>query len=193
MSGQVSFPWIGNHPATDLCNTEPVIDGDRVELLPDFDAVVTWSRHAGVLSDLGAATMSSVARRETVTFVHRLRSALRTTLESGGRDAAALRRVNQVVADQAGVLCVSPTSDDPVVLRAPTAAAQLRLDIVAGVLDVFRHDARLVRRCANPECVLLFLDVSKTGRRRWCDMATCGNRAKAAAHYARQRDARTRS
>jgi predicted RNA-binding Zn ribbon-like protein len=31
----------------------------------------------------------------------------------------------------------------------------------------------------------MFLDVSKSGRRRWCDMATCGNRAKASAHHAR--------
>jgi predicted RNA-binding Zn ribbon-like protein len=31
----------------------------------------------------------------------------------------------------------------------------------------------------------VFFDSSPTGRRRWCDMATCGNRAKAARHRAR--------
>jgi predicted RNA-binding Zn ribbon-like protein len=193
MSGHVPFLWIGNHPATDLCNTEPVIEGDRVELLPDFDALVTWARRAGVLANLGTGALSPAARRDTLAFVHRLRAALRHPLESGHRDTAALRRVNQVVAEEAGVLYVSSAPDDPIVLRAPTIAAQLRLDVAAAVLDVFRYEPRLVRRCANPECVLLFLDVSKTGRRRWCDMATCGNRAKAAAHYARRRDVRTRS
>jgi predicted RNA-binding Zn ribbon-like protein len=40
-----------------------------------------------------------------------------------------------------------------------------------------------VRQCANDRCLWLFLDASKTGTRRWCDMASCGNRAKARRHY----------
>lgn len=47
-----------------------------------------------------------------------------------------------------------------------------------------------VRQCANPQCLWLFLDDSKSGNRRWCSMAMCGNRAKAHRHYARQRQAR---
>src|SRR5262249_853310 len=34
-----------------------------------------------------------------------------------------------------------------------------------------------VRRCANPECGWLFLDDSRAGKRRWCSMSACGNRA----------------
>lgn len=45
-----------------------------------------------------------------------------------------------------------------------------------------------LRHCANPECRWLFIDHSKNGTRRWCDMASCGNRAKAQRHYRRQRD-----
>ncbi len=40
-----------------------------------------------------------------------------------------------------------------------------------------------VRKCANPECGYLFLDDSRAGRRRWCSMSACGNRAKARRHY----------
>jgi len=42
-----------------------------------------------------------------------------------------------------------------------------------------------IRRCANEECLWLFLDQSKTNTRRWCDMGSCGNRAKSRRHYAR--------
>jgi predicted RNA-binding Zn ribbon-like protein len=42
---------------------------------------------------------------------------------------------------------------------------------------------RRIRRCANDKCLWLFLDESKSGTRRWCDMASCGNRAKARRHY----------
>lgn len=45
--------------------------------------------------------------------------------------------------------------------------------------------ARL-RLCANPNCGLFFYDDSRTHRRRWCSMATCGNRSKVAA-FARKR------
>lgn len=44
-----------------------------------------------------------------------------------------------------------------------------------------------VRRCANPECGWLFLDDSRTGRRRWCSMSSCGNRAKAHRHYHKEK------
>ena len=43
--------------------------------------------------------------------------------------------------------------------------------------------------CANDTCRWIFYDTSRTGRRRWCDMATCGNRAKAARHRARAKAA----
>src|SRR6185503_16890757 len=44
-----------------------------------------------------------------------------------------------------------------------------------------------VRRCANPQCVWLFLDDSKSGNRRWCSMSSCGNRAKAHRHYLKRK------
>jgi predicted RNA-binding Zn ribbon-like protein len=46
-----------------------------------------------------------------------------------------------------------------------------------------------LRACANPACGLLFCDVSRTHKRRWCSMATCGNRHKVAA-FARRRSQR---
>lgn len=41
------------------------------------------------------------------------------------------------------------------------------------------------RVCANERCRYAFYDDSRAGRRRWCDMSSCGNRAKAARHRAR--------
>jgi len=44
-----------------------------------------------------------------------------------------------------------------------------------------------VKNCEGPKCTLWFHDTSKNHTRRWCMMAVCGNRAKAAAHRARVR------
>lgn len=46
-----------------------------------------------------------------------------------------------------------------------------------------------VRRCANPECLYLFIDESRAGKRRWCTMSSCGNRAKARRHYHKSKQA----
>ena len=46
-----------------------------------------------------------------------------------------------------------------------------------------------LRECASGNCSWLFVDRSRSHRRRWCDMKTCGNRAKARRHYRRQKKA----
>lgn len=46
---------------------------------------------------------------------------------------------------------------------------------------------RFIRACLSPTCQWLFLDTSKNHRRRWCDMKSCGNRAKARRFYKRQK------
>ena len=69
--------------------------------------------------------------------------------------------------------------------RSPEA---LLLPIAEAMGDlVCQKDFTRVRKCQGPTCTLWFLDVSKGHARRWCSMAVCGNRAKAAAHRARQR------
>ena len=49
--------------------------------------------------------------------------------------------------------------------------------------------AARLRLCANPACGLIFSDMSRTRRRRWCSMALCGNRHKVAA-FARRHASR---
>ncbi len=65
---------------------------------------------------------------------------------------------------------------------------------VAGSLAHYlaEHDQQRLKVCADDTCSWLFIDESPAGRRRWCDMRTCGNRAKVARHRARARSA-TRS
>jgi predicted RNA-binding Zn ribbon-like protein len=58
----------------------------------------------------------------------------------------------------------------------------------AAELMVFVHEGRL-RQCADAGCGWVFLDHSRAGRRRWCRMVDCGNRAKARRHYQRGRRA----
>lgn len=47
-----------------------------------------------------------------------------------------------------------------------------------------------LRECDSDTCSWLFVDRSRTRRRRWCDMSTCGNRAKARRHYQKRKQSR---
>jgi len=72
----------------------------------------------------------------------------------------------------------APVLDEP--LRALAPIARSIADLIA------QGGGARIRRCANPRCVLYFRDTSRTGRRRWCSMAVCGNRMKVAAHIRRR-------
>jgi predicted RNA-binding Zn ribbon-like protein len=83
---------------------------------------------------------------------------------AGGEQALRLRRVRRW--------------DSPEELLHPVAEAAA--DLICSV------EFRLIRACEGSVCSLLFLDRTKAHGRRWCSMAVCGNRAKAAAHRARK-------
>jgi predicted RNA-binding Zn ribbon-like protein len=60
--------------------------------------------------------------------------------------------------------------------------------VIWSAADLLTHAAdRRIRRCANDKCRWVFIDRSKAGTRRWCDMSSCGNRAKSHRHYARNK------
>ncbi|GHF71441.1 putative RNA-binding Zn ribbon-like protein [Amycolatopsis bartoniae] len=51
--------------------------------------------------------------------------------------------------------------------------ARSAIELVSGV------DSALIRECGAEECTRLYVDRSARRSRRWCDMRSCGNRAKA--------------
>ena len=60
-------------------------------------------------------------------------------------------------------------------------AAQLLVPVAMAAADLLaRGDFRLIRKCEGENCPLWFCDRTKAHRRRWCDMALCGNRKKVA-------------
>lgn len=74
---------------------------------------------------------------------------------------------------------VAWVADRPVEAALSTIARDA-IDLVSGPL------AGRVRECAAPDCALLFVDTSRPGRRRWCSMEACGNRAKTTAYRRRK-------
>ena len=62
------------------------------------------------------------------------------------------------------------------------AAWRVPWTCAAAMVDLLETHGERIRGCANPECILWFVDTSRPGTRRWCSMAACGNRDKAIRH-----------
>jgi predicted RNA-binding Zn ribbon-like protein len=140
-----------------------------------------WQRHPS------KADQSFGAARELREALYRIFRAIAEEAEPASADLAVLNRAlgeapsrTQLVhADGAYAWALPDMAPEIASLLAPVIWA-------AG--DLLIEPSRIkVRRCANDECVWLFLDDSKSGTRRWCDMKACGNRAKAHRHYAKMK------
>ena len=53
--------------------------------------------------------------------------------------------------------------------------------------ELIQGETSRLRVCENQQCRWIFKDTSRTGKRKWCSMRSCGNRAKVARHRARRR------
>ncbi len=70
------------------------------------------------------------------------------------------------------------TPDGGAVLR-PGTVPQALSTLARDAIDLFASPlAARIRVCAADDCGLLFVDASRPGRRRWCSMERCGDRAK---------------
>jgi len=188
------FFWVGNHPGLDLFNTAAADDnGEPVELLDGFDALASWLGDAQLVTATDVRTVPARQRPQLLGWTRRLRDAGRQIVDRDVARAADDRGLDAIVAEVPVRLAHSGVSGSNTPVEAAAPHDRIRLALALAVLDATRLDRSRVRRCGRQGCVLLFFDTSKNSTRRWCNMAICGNRVKAAAHYQRHRpDAPTR-
>jgi predicted RNA-binding Zn ribbon-like protein len=185
----------------DFLNTDDTDNGFPAEKLPTLDSALSWFVNRGVIHTEGAdrvrtqAAAKATLMESELARVHAVRSALREVAiaitERRAPKAGALDSINRALhARQVIELVPAPDGvnvdhrhvGDPIDDALARLADPLVSELTAG------HPER-IKICASDTCEWLFYDASHTSRRRWCDMATCGNRAKAARHRARERAA----
>jgi predicted RNA-binding Zn ribbon-like protein len=182
--------------AFDFLNTLELEDGSLVERLTSLDEAAQWLAGHGVIRDRDALHPSSRGANEGDAALARLvetRTALRDVAHAVAHDEApkraAIDQVNralqsreriELVASADGVRLGHSHVGDPIDDVLARIAEPIVREIGSG------HEDR-IRICASDTCRWIFYDESRSGRRRWCDMATCGNRAKARRHRDRQK------
>jgi predicted RNA-binding Zn ribbon-like protein len=193
------FPFVAERLWLDFVNTEA--GRQSGDLVADFDALVAWLEAAISLDGERALMMRRRAIQQpsgaTAALVdaRRVRAALRALAERGSVvqqvRVDVLTEINRVLGRSAGTRRIELRHDGTFArsfVPVGDAFAGLMIPIVESAADaLILGELARVRRCADPRCARVFFDGTKNAARRWCDMATCGNRAKAARHRARIR------
>jgi predicted RNA-binding Zn ribbon-like protein len=168
------FRFRGGHVALDLTATlRGRLREHPQELLATEQDLDRWLRAAGLAAGPSGATSADVS------LARELREAVYTLAQPGSPEAAerqaALQTLNRISAGPAAAPMLSPSGGFE--LR---GGSRDLLGSVAreAVLLLGGASADRVKQCQSPTCTLLFLDTSRSGRRRWCSMEACGNQAK---------------
>ncbi len=191
-----SLTLVGGALALDFTNTAAGRDtASPAERLRAGADVVAFAAHAGgiddatarrvgaTLADAGALLDHARTLRETI---FRIGAAVAAGGQPSGGD---LETLKDFARKTMAAATLAPAGDGGYRLdfsAAPAEAALLgpiawsAIELLAGL-----NPARL-KQCAGHGCGWLFLDLSKNNSRRWCDMATCGNRSKAQRHRERR-------
>jgi predicted RNA-binding Zn ribbon-like protein len=191
------FLFLGNQLALDFLNTRPVQNGEPMELLPDFSALLRWFQAAGLLSPREATHIEgewgqSREAQQTLEEARALREALRKEIlswEGGGSiHHSTVAELNRLMAEHPMRTRLKGNGDKrlPELYFTVQKPEDLFAPLAQNAAMLFTSvDRTRVRKCGH--CVLHFLDTSKKGTRRWCSMQLCGNRLKVAAYAQRRR------
>ena len=183
-------------------NTLELSRGEPVEHLPDVERLLDWLREEGLVSGRGRSAEAGRLHRDPHDARRRLqrfqrlrdvlRAATRDLVERGDVSAGHLGELNHILRHG---LHYHQLRHDGGETRFTVSQVGDRLDQArATIAGSFAHflaeqGPDRLRICDNDACRWVFIDRSPAGRRRWCDMRTCGNQAKVARHRARARSA----
>jgi predicted RNA-binding Zn ribbon-like protein len=197
---------LGERLCLDFTNTVDPRHGEHPrDFLAAYPDLVGWAARVGALTAREAGSLLAEAerhpRRASTAFevartlreqLYRVFSAIATSSIPNPRDVEALECAHAAAAAHARIVASDRSyrwgwDDD---LRALDRPLWPVVRDAADLLTTGRLDR--IRECPGPDgCGWLFYDTSRNGRRRWCSMEVCGNRAKGRRHYRRHRAARS--
>jgi predicted RNA-binding Zn ribbon-like protein len=167
----------------------------KYDFFADRAALLEWGRAAGILPDSARDPRNSDPRAfqqalETRALLVRLLMPFSESKAPAGADLAAFNLRLQEVSARTAIL----HSADGYQLRMQSAdpVEQVMYAALRSAADLLLNkEKERIRQCR--ECGWLFYDSTRNRFRRWCDMGTCGNRAKARRHYERVKEEKLRA
>jgi predicted RNA-binding Zn ribbon-like protein len=176
--------WYGGRPCLDLVNTRRNREAGAVEYLTRPEDLAEWLRAAGLMT--GRLDLDDTLLADARKLREAIDAGVRAAVSGRPFPSAALRELNRWLASVPSPPPRLQLSGGVAVLRSPAGprgARQVLGDIALDAAEALGTGLRgRLRICPGPGCGGRFADDSPAGRRRWCSMAVCGNRSKAATH-----------
>jgi predicted RNA-binding Zn ribbon-like protein len=192
--------FIGGEASLDFLNTVTGRDAKPRDWLDSYARLLEWAAGAKLLPPKSLHALAQRAERDPGAAERALAKAkrLREALFEIASGIAARRTPSPEALERLREHWLAGAESHDFAVERGRVAAVLDphadgLDLVASMVawrfvgQVLPHPRGRLKICSGPDCSWLFLDTSKAGRRRWCDMAVCGNAAKSRRHYARAR------
>jgi predicted RNA-binding Zn ribbon-like protein len=171
------------------------------ERLVTYDDLLAWSLRAGVIEEARAGRLAERAAKKpakalrAVERAYDLREAMHAIFAALARkqqpEPRALDVLNDSLQRAAKRGGLAPAPEGNFAWRWEEDALESPLWAIAHAAASVLTGAELgrLRACGGHGCGWLFIDRSRNGTRRWCEMEVCGNRAKARRHHAKKRAA----
>jgi predicted RNA-binding Zn ribbon-like protein len=183
---------VGGVLALDFCNTSSVRGTERhIEHLRSADDIVTWAHHALILDDARAAYLHDRAAREVTLAqalfkrayhlrdaIYRIDAALARKATPAQADIDALAQEHAACLAKARLATLEGAFGWTWDVDAAPVESILGPISASAMMVLTNADHARLKQCGGHQCGWLFLDVSKSNKRRWCEMEVCGNRAK---------------
>jgi predicted RNA-binding Zn ribbon-like protein len=180
----MSFEYLSGDPALDLVNTvDWTSSGPANERLETGDDLVRWGRGAGVLPAAAAERLRrAVVRhpREASRAVEEARAArlvlrdLFAAVAEGEPHDEPLERFNRLLHDALGHQLVAPAFRWAWRGLDQHPGAILRPVLWSAASLLVSPEVDRIRICGGEDCGWMYVDRSRNGLRRWCQMRTCG-------------------
>ncbi len=184
MSDNKKFPLLSGNLSLDLVNTEIVRRGKKQELLQTTNDLMDWiyainEQKAFPFYD-EILSLQEKHREQVLAAILHLRIVLRDNFEKIADGEPINQAFISFLEEKIKNAPITYRMTNGRLLAKPIGAVKDKIEslIALDVLMLIESTKlKLIKRCENPDCVLLFLD--ETGRRKWCSMQICGNRKKA--------------
>lgn len=155
----------------------------RAELLNTPDDLRAWAQQGHLIDEMAAPEpadlVAAVALRESVY------GTIRHAIGDGPAPVAAeVESLNELARGPLPALTLTGQSTTRSLGSYVHVASSLARDTIELIGS---EDLARVKECANEDCTRMFVDHSRGMSRRWCGMAECGNRAKAAMYRKRKK------
>jgi predicted RNA-binding Zn ribbon-like protein len=193
------FDLSGGRPSLDFANTLSRTSGDH---LPSYAELVSFGRQTGQLDEPTAGRLLEDANRQPEVAAAVLARALAlrgaifrlfvASVRAETPPPEAVEGLNRELGLALAQARIVPAGDRFALGWREGAGLDRPLwPIARDAAELLTDPETLarVRLCAADSCDWLFLDLTRNHSRQWCDMKTCGNRAKVRAYYQRKRDA----